>query len=115
MELQNSVGVLGRNGKMTVTMDFWDCDVTIRDQSDSQLWHDRSPQSDTVDELAMAHFTQGQNVEIFGQRAKAANATLHYVFKWEWTRFLKSCKKIRNGCTELKFFFRQDTNIINLV
>jgi len=45
------------------------------------------------------HFTQGRNVEIFGRRAKADVATLHRVFKWEWTRFLKNCKKIRNGHT----------------
>jgi len=43
---------------------------------------------------------------IFGQRAKADDATFHHVrvFKWQWTRFLTNCKKIRNGHTELKFF-----------
>jgi len=28
----------------------------------------------------------------------------HCVFKWEWARSLKNCKKIRNGRTELNFF-----------
>jgi len=37
-----------------------------------------------------------------GRRAKTDDATLHLVFKLK--RFLKNCKKIRNGCTELKFF-----------
>ena len=41
-------GLHHRNGKMIVTMDFHDYDVTICDC----LWCDHSPQSDTRDELA---------------------------------------------------------------
>jgi len=33
--------------------------------------------------LPTAHFTQGRKVEIFCRRAKADDATLHRVFKWE--------------------------------
>ena len=46
-----------------------------------------------------------ENILLHFLQTKANDAMLHRVFKWEWTQFLKNCKKIRNRRTELKFFY----------
>ena len=65
---------------------------------------------DSTFDWRTAHFIQGRNAEIFGRRAKADDATLHRVFKWEWTRFLKKCKKNQEWTYGAEIFFTSRYN-----